>query len=130
VALCKSADEVVKEELVSFLLGQCRERKLSLRKLSMNSGLSPSTVHNIIRRRYKPTIYSLNHIADYLGVERELLWQLAGLVSDSNPPSGDDFVDTRLKSHFLQVAKLPESSRSMVISIIGALLAFLNNDAN
>ena len=127
MTLCTPADEAVKEELVSFLLAQCQERKLSLRKLSMNSGLSPSTVHNIIRRRYKPTIYSLNHIADYLGVERELLWQLAGL-SDSTDLSGDDFVDMRLKSHFLQVAKLPESSRSLVISIIGALLAFINND--
>ena len=130
MGLCKLADTAVKEELVGFLLAQCRERKLSLRKLSMNSGLSPSTVHNIIRRRYKPTIYSLNRIADYLGVERERLWQMAGLVSDSAEPPGDDFVDTRLKSYFLQVAKLPESSRGLVISVIGSLLAFIQSDVS
>lgn len=61
---------------------QCQEKRLSLRSLSINSGLSPGTVHNIINRDYQPKLNSLNRLADYLGVRREYLWQLAGLLED------------------------------------------------
>jgi len=43
----------------------------------MGAGLSPATVHGIINRKYQLTLYSLNRLADYLGVRREYLWQLA-----------------------------------------------------
>jgi hypothetical protein len=43
----------------------------------MGAGLSPATVHGIINRKYQPSLYSLNRLADYLGVRREYLWQLA-----------------------------------------------------
>ena len=69
-----------KQEVVDFLRQECRERGCSLRRLSVNSGLSPATVYNIITRKYQPALSSLNHLADYLGVKREYLWQLAGLL--------------------------------------------------
>jgi len=86
-----------KKELVEFLLQRCKEKGLSLRGLSINAGLSPATVHNIIKRQYDPTLFTLNRLADYLGVKRPYLWQLAGLLEDmdcdakttfSNPPTG------------------------------------------
>jgi len=77
---------------VAFLLQQCKEQGLSLRKLSISSGLSPGAVRNIINRPYQPTVFSLNRLADYPGVKREYLWQLAGLPDDmdyGDAASGD-----------------------------------------
>ena len=113
------------KELTDFLLQQCKERGLSLRSLSINSGLSAGTVHSIIKRQYQPTLYSLNRLADYLGVKREYLWQLAGLLEDMDYGGKTTLGDPRLRFHFARVDKLPEAARNLVISIIGAVIIFL-----
>ena len=113
------------KELSDFLVEQCRERKISLRKLSVSSGLSPGTVHNIIKREYQTTLFSLNRLADYLGVKREYLWQLAGLLEDMDYGSETNFNDPRLKFHFARVDKLPEPARNLIISIVAAIIAYL-----
>ncbi|MBA7518540.1 hypothetical protein ES705_10611 [subsurface metagenome] len=113
------------KELSDFLVKQCRERKISLRRLSMNSGLSPGTVHSIIKREYQPTPFSLNRLADYLGVKRQYLWQLAGLLQDMDYDPETAFGDPRLRFHFAQADKLPEPARNLIISIIAAIIAYL-----
>ena len=112
------------KELAEFLRQQCKERGLSLRSLSMKSGLSPATVHNIIKRQYQPTLFSLNRLADYLGVKREYLWQLAGLLEDMDY-TDTTFSDPRLRFHFAQVDKLPEAGRNLIIRLIKAIIIFL-----
>jgi len=71
-----------KQGLVDFLCQECKQRQLSPRRLSQNSGLSPATLHNIINRKYQPSVSSLNRLADYLNVKRQYLLQLAGLLDD------------------------------------------------
>jgi len=71
-----------KKELGDFLRSECKQRRQSLRGLSLNSGLSAATVYNMIYRKYRPTVSSLNHLADYLGIKRQYLWRLAGLLED------------------------------------------------
>jgi len=117
-------DHLPNKELADFLLEQCRQRRLSLRGLSISSGLSPATVHGIITRKYQPTIYSLNRLADYLGVKRQYLWQLAGLLEDMDYED-KTFIDPQLKFHMAQVDKLPEAARRLIISIIESLIVFL-----
>ena len=112
------------KELTGFLRQQCKERRLSLRSLSINSGLSPATVHNIIKRPYQPTLFSLNRLADYLGVKREYLWQLAGLLEDMDYDGKTTFSDPRLRVHFARADKLPEATRNLVISLIEAVIIF------
>ena len=112
------------KELSDFLRQQCKERKLSLRRLSMEAGLSPATVHNIIKRKYQPTLYSLNRLADFLGVKREYLWQLAGLLEDMDYDAENTFADPQLRFYLAQVDKLPRASRKLVISLIGAVIVF------
>ncbi|MBA7671283.1 hypothetical protein ES703_79438 [subsurface metagenome] len=112
------------EELTDFLLQQCRERRLSLRSLSMGAGLSPATVHCIINRKCQPTLYSLNRLADYLGVKREYLWHLAGLVEDTDYGK-TKFSDPQVRFHFDRVDKLPKAARKHVISIVDKLILFL-----
>ena len=111
---------MAKEELSNFLLKEIRKRGLSQRKLSIDSGLSPAAVHNIIKSRFMPTPNSLNKLADYLGVKRQYLWQLTGLLEDGEP-----FTDDRLRYCFARVDKLPDASRTMVIKMIDYLLSFL-----
>ena len=113
---------LAKKELAEFLLEICKERGLSLRRLSVSSCLSPATVHNIIKRGYQPTIFSLNRLADYLGVRREYLWQLAGLLKDMDYGSETKFIDPRLKFHFSRADKLPEEARNLVISVLGPII--------
>ena len=113
------------EELADFILEHCKERRLSLRSLSMNAGLSPSTVHGIISRKYQPTLFSLNRLADYLSVKRQYLWQLAGLLEDMDYDAKTTFGDPRLKFHFAQADKLPEPARNLIISIVAAIIAYL-----
>jgi transcriptional regulator with XRE-family HTH domain len=112
------------KELDDFLQRQCRERKLSLRRLSVKAGLSPGTVHNILKREYQPTLFTLNRLADYLGVQRPYLWQLAGLLEDMDYNTAISIEDPQLKFHFSRVAKLPEDARSLVISLIEAVIIF------
>ncbi len=116
---------MAKTELVEFLLQICKERGLSLRSLSINAGLSPATVHNIIKREYEPTLFSLNRLADYLGVKRQYLWQLAGLLEDMDYDAETKFGDPRLRFHFAQADKLPEPAKNLIISIIVAIVAYL-----
>ena len=109
-------------QLGEFLLQQCKQRRISLRRLSINSGLSPATVHNIIKRQYQPTLYSLNKLADYLGVRREYLWQLAGLLEDMDYSDKAELSDSRLKFHFLQADKLPEPVRNLIVHIVRSII--------
>jgi len=117
------------KELGDFLLEQCKERELSLRSLSINSGLSAGTVHSIIKRQYQPTLFSLNRLADYLGVKREYLWQLAGLLEDMDYATEITFGDPQLRFHFARVDKLPRAARGLVINLIEAVIIFLEKDA-
>lgn len=114
-------------ELNDFLRQQCKQKGLSLRRLSVNSGLSPGTVHNIIKRKYHATLFSLNRLADYLSVKREYLWQLAGLLEDMDYDSETTFTDPRLRFHFARVDKLPRAARNVIINMNEALIAFLEN---
>ena len=113
------------KELGDFLAQQCKERGLSLRSLSINSGLSPGTVHSIIKREYEPTLFSLNRLADYLGVKRQYLWQLAGLLEDMDCDLETAFGDPRLRFHFARADKLHEPARNLIISIVAAIIAYL-----
>ena len=113
------------KELADFLLQQCKQRGSSMRSLSINAGLSPGTVHNIIKRKYQPTLFSLNRLADYLGVKRLYLWQLAGLLEDMDYNEETIFSDPRLRFHFAQADKLPETARNLIISIVAAIIAYI-----
>jgi len=108
----------VTKELSGFLLQQCKERGLSLRKLSISSGLSAGTVHNITNRQYQPTVRSLNRLADYLNVRREYLWQLAGLVEDMDYGAEAGLGDPRLRFQFARVDKLSEATRNLIIKLL------------
>jgi len=90
-----------------------------LRRLSFNSGLSPGTVYSIINRKYQPTLYSLNQLADYLGVRREYLWNLAGLLEDFDVVPGD----TRLKSQLARADRLPDDIKEHLVAGIEQILA-------
>ena len=117
------------KELGDFLLEQCKKRGLSLRSLSINSGLSAGTVHSIIQRGYQPTLFSLNRLADYLGVKREYLWQLAGLLEDMDYATETTFGDPQLRFYFARVDRLPQAARGLVISLIEAVIVFLERGA-
>ena len=113
------------KELGDFLVEHCKQRGISLRRLSIKSGLSPATVHNIIKRQYQPTLFSLNRLADYLGVKRQYLWQLAGLLEDMDYEDRA-LSDPQLRFHLAQVDKLPEAARTLIISIIKSVIVFLD----
>ena len=119
---------MVNKELSEFLTQQCEERRLSFRSLSVNAGLSPGTVHNIVRRKYRPNISSLNALADYLGVKREYLWQMAGLLEDMDYSTETTFSDPQVRFHFAQVDKLPKEKRNVILSVIEALIVNLKSE--
>lgn len=119
---------MLKEELADFLTRQCEERGLSYRRLSMSAGLSPGTVHNIIRGKYRPNVSSLNALADYLGVKREYLWQMAGLLEDMDYSTEITFSDPQVRFHFAQVDKLPKEKRNVILSVIEALIVNLKSE--
>jgi transcriptional regulator with XRE-family HTH domain len=116
------------KELADFLTQQCKKGRLSFRSLSVNAGLSPGTVHNIVSGKYKPNISSLNALADYLGVKREYLWQLAGLLEDMDYSTETTFSDPQVRFHFAQVDKLPKEKRNVILSVIEALVVNLRSE--
>jgi len=113
------------KELGDFLVEQCSQRGISLRSLSIKSGLSPGTVHNIIKRKYQPTLFSLNRLADYLGVKRQYLWQLAGLLEDMDYDDRTALADRQLRFYFTQADRLPKADRNLIISLIEAVITYL-----
>jgi len=113
------------KELGDFLVEQCNQRGISLRSLSIKSGLSPGTVHNIIKRQYQPTLFSLNRLADYLGVKRQYLWQLAGLLEDMDYDTTTVLTDHQLGFYFTQAGRLPKAGRNLIISLIEAVITCL-----
>ena len=112
----------VNKQLVDFLKQQCKQKRLSLRGLSIAAGLSPATVHNVINRQYQPTIFTLNRLADFLGVKREYLWQLAGLVEDMDYGNDAEISDPRLKFEFARADKLPETARNLIVAVVKTIL--------
>jgi len=117
------------KELNDFLLQQSKDKGLSLRSLSIESGLSSATVHGIINRQYQPTLFSLNRLADYLGVKREYLWQLAGLLEDMDYAQ-TTFGDPRLRFQFARVDKLTEAERNLTIGVVEVVITFLKSKDN
>ena len=111
---------IIGRELGDFLQQESRSRGLSLRRLSINSGLSPAAVHGIIRTG-RATLPSLNNLADYLGVNRQYLWQLAGLLKSAET----GFTDARLRSLFARVDKLPDPARSLVSGVIEMVITYV-----
>jgi len=112
--------EMAKEELGDFLRQESRRKGISIRRLSVDSGLSPAAVQQILNRG-RATLPSLNKLADYLGVKRQYLWQLAGLMESTET----DFTDPRLRSQFAQVDKLPDPARTLAIKLIDSVLTFV-----
>jgi lambda repressor-like predicted transcriptional regulator len=114
---------LTKEKLTNYLVKICKEQGLSFRSLSLKAGLSPGTVHSIVFREYEPSIYSLNQLADYLGVERQHLWKLAGLIKDDmNGNSRNQ--DPRLNYYYDKFVTLPEHAQEMIIRIISDIIDY------
>ena len=116
---------MLNKELADFLNRCCRERRLSFRRLSVNAELSPGTVHNIVKGKHRPNVSSLNALADYLGVKREYLWQMAGLLEDMDYNNETTFGDPRVRFHFAQIDKLPRNKRNLILSVIETLIVNL-----
>ena len=116
-----------KTPLADYLAQVCKERKLSLRGLSVNAGLSAGTVHSIMYRDYEPSIYSLNQLADYLSVKRSYLWKLAGLIEDKDLNPSEKDGDPRINYYSEKISALPEPTRELIINIIGDILNYHTN---
>ena len=116
------------DELAEFLVKQCKEKQLSFRGLSVKSGLSPGTVHNIVHGKYRPNVSTLNTLADFLGLKREYLWQKAGLLEDMDYSSETTFNDPQVRFHFALVDKLPIEKRKVILSVIEALIVNLKDE--
>ena len=112
----------VHKQLQEFLRQQCKEKGLSLRGISLAAGLSPGTLHNVINRQYQPTVFTLNRLADFLGIKREYVWQLAGLLEDMDYGEGTEISDPRLKHEFARADKLPEPARKLVVAVVKTLI--------
>ena len=111
---------MIKRELGDFLQEESRRRGISMRRLSINSGLSPAAVHGIFSTG-RASLTSLNKLADYLGVKRQYLWQMAGLLESTET----GFTDARLRPQFARVDKLPDPARNLVIRLIEIVTTFV-----
>jgi transcriptional regulator with XRE-family HTH domain len=110
--------------LCNYLREQCKLRGLSLRSLSINAGLSPGTVHNLLKREYQPSLYTLNQLADYLAAPRPYLWQLAGFLDDMDYDAAITIEDPQLKYHFSRINKLPAPAKALAMSLIEAVILY------
>jgi len=118
---------VQKKELVDYLIRTCKEKGLSFRRLSVKAGLSAGTVHSIVHREYEPSLYSLNRLADYMGVKRQYLWKLAGLLKEEDLDDTSNNADPRMSYYFEKFATLPKPARELVTHLIGDIIDYYNN---
>ena len=107
------------EELKNYLQQQAKSRGLSLRSLSIKAGLSASTVSNIVNRQYQPTIFSLNRLADFLRVDRLYLWQLAGLIEDSE---AQPEYEAQMKYECSRLKNLTRPRRDVALDVLRTVI--------
>ena len=117
-------DSLLKRELADYISKACKEKSLSLRRLSVSAGLSPGTVHSLIYREYEPSIYTLNKLADYLGVKRQYLWKLAGFLEDEDYDTEAKYDDPRMAYYCDKLNNLPESAREMIIHLVADIINY------
>jgi len=66
----------------------------------------------------------MNRVADYLGVRREYLWQIAGLLEDMEYRDEMQFTDPRLRFHLAQADKLSEPARNLIVDILKTTISY------
>lgn len=59
--------------IVDFLFAECEKRKISMYKLAKETCLSYTSLQNIQKGKQMPSLYTLCIIADYLGLEFNLV---------------------------------------------------------
>jgi len=107
------------KELQDYLQQQAKSKGLSLRSLSIKAGLSASTVSNIVNRQYQPTLFSLNRLADFLGVQRQYLWQKAGLLEDNDVESE---YEAQLKYELNRIKNLSNLGRNVALDMLRSII--------
>jgi len=117
-----------KQELADFLSKICKDKGLSLRSLSVNAGLSPGTVHSILNREHEPSLHSLNRLADYLGVKRQYLWKLAGLLDDNDLDENISCPDPRMSYFCDKLNLLSTPTKDLIIHIIEDVVNYHVNE--
>ncbi len=117
-----------KQELADFLSKICKDKGLSLRSLSVNAGLSPGTVHSILNREHEPSLHSLNRLADYLGVKRQYLWKLAGLLDDNDLDENISCPDPRMSYLCDKFNLLSTPTKDLIIHIIEDVVNYHVNE--
>jgi len=75
--------------LGEYLLGLCRERRVSRRAASLAAGLNNAALSAIIGGAVRPSAQTLIAIADFFQVPANNLFQLAGYLPDSDPEDAD-----------------------------------------
>jgi hypothetical protein len=70
----------------------------------------------------------LNKLADTLGVKREYMWQVTGLLEDMDCTPATMISDPRLRFHFSRVDKLPMRAKNFSIDVIEAMILFLEDN--
>jgi hypothetical protein len=65
-----------------------------------------------------------------LGVRREYLWQLSGLLDDMDYGPEVPQTDPRLKFYFAKVDRLPENVRNLIINILKSVADYFQPPDN
>ncbi len=75
--------------LGEYLLGLCRERRVSRRAASLAAGLNNAALSAIIRGAVRPSAQTLIALADFFQVPADNLFRLAGYLPDITPDDID-----------------------------------------
>ena len=110
--------------LTEYLRHEIKARNLSQREAAERCRVAHTTFTSIYNNRASPTPYTLRAIADGLGLDYELMLQLAGYVDA--PPAGEDSRFSRVRHVYEQ---LDEQRRRELSVIADALLAAQRIDA-
>ena len=109
-------------KLGAYLQQSILERRISLKLLAEGAGLSPSYVSEIINGKNTPEAGVCNSLADYLGVPRIMIYELAGWV---NTKSGymEEFIEASRENKAIEqlidaIMALKEPERSEKIKMI------------
>lgn len=104
--------------LADWLNGQLVLRSWSIRRLAREAGVSHTLVARMANGEGPFDATSLNALADALGVPREEVQRLAGLLRDPARP-GDD-----IQALVRQLQAMPEDLRRDTLALFNALLNY------
>ena len=111
-------------DLAGWLKGQMQARRIGRNELVRLSGVAAGTISRITLQNYVPGVEILHKLADFFGVDRETVLELAGVIQLSDLPAD---LPPELRDLARRLYRLVPDERQAILRSFDAILQLVEN---